>query len=117
VVSCRPRRQVVGAARDLTKAKAAAAQVRKDTASKGGGFELVQLDLASLKSVRACAEGLLAKGEPFDAVIANAGVMAPSFGTTGDGFEMNRVAPLLRAGGRVVNLSSAGHRCDTKEDS
>ena len=27
------------------------------------------------------------------------------------------VAPLLRAGGRVVNLSSAGHRCDTKEDS
>jgi len=33
----------------------------------------VALDLASLKSVRACAEGLLKKAEPFDVVIANAG--------------------------------------------
>ncbi len=115
--------QVVGAARDLTKAKAAAAQVCRDAAANGGSFELVQLDLASLKSVRACAEGLLARGEPFDVVIANAGVMATPFGHTTDGFEtqfgtnhlghfvlVNRIAPLLRAGGRVINLSSSGHR-------
>jgi NAD(P)-dependent dehydrogenase (short-subunit alcohol dehydrogenase family) len=115
--------QVVGAARDLTKAKAAAAQVHKDAGAKGGSFELVQLDLASLKSVRACAEGLLAKGEPFDVVIANAGVMATPFGNTADGFEtqfgtnhlghfvlVNRIAPLIREGGRLINLSSAGHR-------
>jgi len=63
---------VVGAARDLKKAEAATAQVRKDAESNGGSFELVALDLASLKSVRACAEGLLKKGEPFDVVIANA---------------------------------------------
>ncbi|HXB21892.1 MAG TPA: SDR family NAD(P)-dependent oxidoreductase [Candidatus Solibacter sp.] len=115
--------QVAGAARDLAKAEAATAQVRKDAALNGGSFELVALDLASLKSVRACADGLLAKGEPFDVVIANAGVMATPFGHTADGFEtqfgtnhlghfvlVNRIASLIRAGGRVINLSSSGHR-------
>jgi NAD(P)-dependent dehydrogenase (short-subunit alcohol dehydrogenase family) len=115
--------QVVGAARDLTKAKAATEQVRKDAAAHGGSFELVTLDLASLSSVRDCADKLLKKDEPFDVVIANAGVMATPFGNTMDGFEtqfgtnhlghfvlVNRIAPLMRAGGRVINLSSSGHR-------
>src|SRR5216683_3636206 len=68
--------QVVGAVRDLNKANAATEQVRRDAAANGGSFELVELDLASLKSVRACADGLLAQDESFDVVIANAGVMA-----------------------------------------
>src|SRR5258708_168822 len=115
--------QVVGAARDLNKANAATEQVRKDAAANGGSFELVELDLANLKSVRACADGLLAKGEPFDVVIANAGVMATPFGHTADGFEtqfgtnhlghfvlVNRIAALIRTGGRLINVSSAGHR-------
>jgi NAD(P)-dependent dehydrogenase (short-subunit alcohol dehydrogenase family) len=115
--------QVVGAARDLNKAKNATAQVRKDAAANGGSFELVELDLANLKSVRACADLLLAKGEPFDVIIANAGVMATPFGHTGDGFEtqfgtnhlghfvlVNRIASLIRDGGRLINVSSAGHR-------
>ena len=55
--------QVVGAARDLTKAKAATSQVQKDAAANGGSFELIELDLADLKSVRACADQLQAKGE------------------------------------------------------
>jgi NAD(P)-dependent dehydrogenase (short-subunit alcohol dehydrogenase family) len=114
---------VVGAARDLRKAEAVTAKVRGDAAAAGGTFELVALDLASLKSVRDCAYGLLAKGQFFDAVIANAGVMATPFGHTADGFEtqfgtnhlghfvlINRIAPLLRRGSRVINLSSAGHR-------
>jgi NAD(P)-dependent dehydrogenase (short-subunit alcohol dehydrogenase family) len=114
---------VVGAARDLKKAEAATAQVRKDAKANGGSFELIALDLGSLKSVRDCADKLLAKGEPFDVVIANAGVMATPFGKTVDGFEtqfgtnhlghfvlVNRIAPLIRAGGRLINLSSAGHR-------
>jgi NAD(P)-dependent dehydrogenase (short-subunit alcohol dehydrogenase family) len=113
---------VVGTARDLAKAENATAQVRKD-ATVGGSFELVELDLASLKNVRACADGLLAKGESLDAIIANAGVMATPFGHTADGFEtqfgsnhlghfvlVNRIAPLIRNGGRLINLSSAGHR-------
>ncbi len=115
--------KVVGAARDLAKAEAATAEVRKDAAAHGGSFELVALDLASLKSVRACADALLAKGEPFDVVIANAGVMATPFGHTADGFEtqfgtnhlghfvfVNRIASLIRTGGRLINLSSSGHR-------
>jgi NAD(P)-dependent dehydrogenase (short-subunit alcohol dehydrogenase family) len=115
--------QVVGAARDLSKADGATTQVRKDAAAHGGSFELVELDLASLKSVRACADQLLAKGEPFDVIIANAGVMATPLGHTADGFEtqfgtnhlghfvlINRIASLIRDGGRLINLSSAGHR-------
>jgi len=106
---------VVGAARDLAKAKTATQQVR--------ALELVELDLASLKSVRACADALVAAGKPFDVVICNAGVMATPKGTTADGFEtqfgtnhlghfvlVNRIARLFHAGSRLVNLSSAGHR-------
>src|SRR5712671_4386996 len=115
--------QVVGAARDLNKAKTATAQVRKDAAANGGSFELLELDLANLKSVRACADRLLAKGEAFDVVIANAGVMATPLGYTAEGFEtqfgtnhlghfvlVNRIAGLIRSDGRLVNLSSLGHR-------
>jgi NAD(P)-dependent dehydrogenase (short-subunit alcohol dehydrogenase family) len=115
--------QVTGAARDLKKAEAAAADIRKSAAAGKGSFELVELDLANLKSVRACAAELLAKGDPFDVVIANAGVMATPLGHTADGFEtqfgtnhlghfvlINRIAPLIRKGGRLINLSSAGHR-------
>jgi NAD(P)-dependent dehydrogenase (short-subunit alcohol dehydrogenase family) len=114
---------VVGAARDLTKAKPATEQVQKEAADNGGSFELVGLDLANLKSVRACADELVAKGKPFDVVIANAGVMAAPFGHTADGFEIqfgtnhighfvlvNRIARLIRDGGRLINLSSSGHR-------
>jgi len=115
--------QVTGAARDLEKAHAATAQVREDAEVNGGSFDLVALDLANLKSVRACADRLLANGKPFDVVIANAGVMATPRGQTADGFEtqfgtnhlghfvlVNRLAPLIPAGGRLVNLASSGHR-------
>src|SRR5215468_3188450 len=114
--------QVIGAARDLAKAENASAQVRKDATAGGGSFELVELDLASLKNVRACADRLLAHGDPLDVIIANAGVMATPMGHTVDGFEtqfgtnhlghfglVNRIAPLLREGGRLINLSSAWH--------
>ncbi len=113
--------EVVGAARDLNKAKAATAGVQ--VAVNGGGFEIVELDLASLASVRASADALLADGRPFDLVVANAGVMATPFGKTADGFEtqfgtnhlghfvlVNRIVSLMKPGSRLVNLSSAGHR-------
>lgn len=113
---------VVGAARDLNKAHTATKAVR-DQAAKGGSLELVTLDLAALKSVRACADALVAAAQPFDVVICNAGVMATPKGKTADGFEtqfgtnhlghfvlVNRIASLMRSGSRLVNLSSAGHR-------
>jgi NAD(P)-dependent dehydrogenase (short-subunit alcohol dehydrogenase family) len=114
---------VVGAARDLTKAKAATAGVQAAAKKGGGGLELVELDLASLDSVRICAKALVDNGKPFDLVIANAGVMACPYGKTADGFEtqfgtnhlghfvlVNRIASLMKPGSRLVNLSSAGHR-------
>jgi NAD(P)-dependent dehydrogenase (short-subunit alcohol dehydrogenase family) len=112
---------VVGAARDPTKAKAATGGVR--AGANGGGLELIELDLASLDSVRVCADALVDAGKPFDLVIANAGVMAAPYGKTVDGFEtqfgtnhlghfvlVNRIASLMKPGSRLVNLSSAGHR-------
>ena len=114
--------QVVGAVRDLAKAGRATNEVRA-RAANGGGFELAELDLGSLKSVRACADALTADGRPFDVVIANAGVMRTPFGHTADGFEtqfgtnhlghfvlVNRIASLIAPGGRLVNLASSGHR-------
>jgi NAD(P)-dependent dehydrogenase (short-subunit alcohol dehydrogenase family) len=114
--------EVIGAARDLSKAQGATEQVRVQ-AARGGSLHLVQLDLASLDNVRRCADRLLDAGKPFDVIIANAGVMACPKGTTVDGFEtqfgtnhlghfvlVNRIASLLRPGSRLVNLSSAGHR-------
>lgn len=113
---------VVGAARNLDKARKATEQVRKD-ATRGGSLELIELDLASLKSVRACADKLVAAGKQFDVVICNAGVMATPKGKTSDGFEtqfgtnhlghfvfVNRIRSLFGKGSRLVNLSSAGHR-------
>jgi NAD(P)-dependent dehydrogenase (short-subunit alcohol dehydrogenase family) len=114
--------QVLGAARDLAKAEAATAVVRAD-ARNGGGLELIGLDLASLASVRAAADRIVADGRPFDVVIANAGVMACPLGRTADGFEtqfgtnhlghftfVNRIASLIAPGGRLVNVASSGHR-------
>ena len=114
---------VVGAARDLEKAKRATTEVNAAAAKTGGSFEVVELDLANFKSVRAAADKLVADGRLFDVIIANAGVMATPFGKTADGFEtqfgtnhlghfvfVNRIAKLIKEGGGVVNLSSSGHR-------
>ena len=108
--------EVVGTVRDLGKGRAATAAIE-------GDLELIELDLASLASVRAGADKLVADGRTFDWIIANAGVMATPFGHTVDGFEtqfgtnhlghfvfVNRVASLIRPGGRLVNVSSSGHR-------
>jgi len=113
---------VVGTARDLNKARTALAQAFPNQANNLP-VELVEADLASLKSVRRAAEELLARGKPFDVIIANAGVMACPQGKTADGFEtqfgtnhlghfvfVNKLIPLLKPGARIVTLSSAGHQ-------
>lgn len=113
---------VVGTARHPSKARAATASLTGG-AMQDDRFELIELDLASLASVRACADALMEAGEPFDVIIANAGVMGAPKGTTEDGFEtqygtnylghfvlVNRIVELFRPGGRLVVVSSAGHR-------
>lgn len=114
--------EVVGTARDLVKAeKAIAAAVSE--ARNGWSIDLIELDLASLASVRECADALVADGRAFDVIINNAGVAHPPFGRTADGFETqfgtnhlghfvltNRIAPLLVPGGRLIIVASAAHR-------
>ncbi|MCK0473663.1 SDR family NAD(P)-dependent oxidoreductase [Halalkalibacter sp. APA_J-10(15)] len=114
---------VVGTVRDLAKAETATSAILDAAAQGGGSLELVELELASLQSVRTCADKLLAKGQRFDAIIANAGVMATPFARTVDGFEtqfatnylghfalINLIEPLLVDNGRLVVLSSQAHR-------
>ncbi|ANI42895.1 SDR family NAD(P)-dependent oxidoreductase [Mycolicibacterium vaccae] len=114
---------VVGTARDLVKAETATASILAGSGSGSGSVNWIELDLASLRSVHAAADALLGDGRPFDAVIANAGVMATPFGHTVDGFEtqfgtnhlghfalVTRLAPLLVDNGRLVVLSSQAHR-------
>src|SRR5690242_5639733 len=64
---------VVLACRDQRKAAEAAEVV-------GGGVSTVELDLASLASVRRAADELRARHEHLDLLINNAGLMMPPFG-------------------------------------
>jgi NAD(P)-dependent dehydrogenase (short-subunit alcohol dehydrogenase family) len=111
--------EVVGTARDLNKARRALSEPFKGLKP----IDVVEVDLASLASVRKGAKEILAQGKPFDVIIANAGVMACPKGKTADGFEtqfgtnhlghfvfINMLVPLLKSGSRIVTLSSAGHR-------
>jgi NAD(P)-dependent dehydrogenase (short-subunit alcohol dehydrogenase family) len=115
--------EVVGAVRDMDKARRVSTGILEAANGGGGAFSLMSLDLGSLASVWDCADRLLADGRPFDAIVANAGLMAASLGKTADGFEtdfgtnhlghfalINRLVPLLRSGSRVVSLTSSGHR-------
>lgn len=107
--------EVLVPARRLDVAEAALAGIDRVTAA--------ELDLADLKSVEALADRLLAEGRPFDFVVNSAGVMACPETRVGPGWELqfavnhlghfalvNRIAPLLAAGSRVVAVSSGGHR-------
>lgn len=78
---------VVGAVRDLAGAESSLASVRAAASIWGGSLTLIELDLASLRAIRASANKLMSEGRPFDVIIANAGVMATPFGRTADGFE------------------------------
>ncbi|MDF9301949.1 SDR family NAD(P)-dependent oxidoreductase, partial [Tritonibacter mobilis] len=114
---------VVGTIRSLGQAQDTTAVIRDAAAQSGGNLELIELDLASLKSVDAAAKKLLSDGKPFAAVVANAGVMATPLGKTEDGFEtqfginhlghfslITKIETLIADGGRVVVLSSQAHR-------
>ncbi|MEU8323335.1 SDR family NAD(P)-dependent oxidoreductase [Nonomuraea sp. NPDC048881] len=86
--------------------------------------EVGELDLGDLDSVRRFAEEFLASGRDLHLVINNAGIMACPETRVGPGWEaqfatnhlghyalVNRLWPAVeRGGGRVVAVSSAGHR-------
>jgi NAD(P)-dependent dehydrogenase (short-subunit alcohol dehydrogenase family) len=111
--------RVVMAARDAGKASNARRLVAADV--PGADLEIRELDLASLGSVRACADGILDAYRHIDLLVNNAGVMALPEQATAQGFEMQlgvnhlghfvltrRLLPALLAApaGRVVSITS-----------
>jgi NAD(P)-dependent dehydrogenase (short-subunit alcohol dehydrogenase family) len=86
--------------------------------------EAVGLELGSLDSVLAATDEILERHPRIDILIANAGIMACPLGRTAEGFELQfgtnhlghflftgRLLPaVIAARGRIVNLSSGGHR-------
>ncbi len=77
---------VVMACRNLTKAENAKSEVLRTVPS--GTLDVMQLDNASLDSVRAFADAFKAKYDQLDLLLNNAGVMAIPRTETADGFEM-----------------------------
>ncbi|WP_374946838.1 SDR family oxidoreductase [Agreia sp.] len=114
---------VVMAARTTEKNERAAETIRQTVPH--ATLQLESLDLASLASVQAFADRMIAEKTPVDILINNAGVMAvPSKHTTEDGFELQfgtnhlghfaltaRLLPALITADapRVVTLSSVAH--------
>jgi retinol dehydrogenase 12 len=109
------------AARSRDKGEAAVAQIRASTGSDTVFY--LPLDLADLESVRACAAGFAAAGEPLHVLVNNAGV-AGRRDLTRQGFELmfgvnhlghfaltNALLDVLRASApaRVVTVASDVH--------
>jgi NAD(P)-dependent dehydrogenase (short-subunit alcohol dehydrogenase family) len=111
---------VVGACRRVDAGKEAFAELE----NVRGSVEVMELDLASLASVRRFAEAFLAKYDRLDGLANNAGVMACPEGKTADGFEIqfgvNHLGHFLltellldtlkaSAPSRIVCVSSVAH--------
>lgn len=102
-----------------------ARDVLADVDPGSGAIEVDTLDLADLASVEHFAKAFLARGRSLDILINNAAIMASPESRIGPGWEAqfatnhlghyaltNRLWPALEAGGggRVVALSSTGHK-------
>ena len=113
---------VILTARDLPKGEAVAAAIRASTGNQH--VEVEELELGSLKDIRAFASRFLARHPTLHILVNNAGVMACPPARTADGFELQfgsnhighflttcLLAPALRRGApsRVVSVSSRGH--------
>ncbi len=112
---------VIVAARSATKGADAAKSLTN--VDGGGTVELVQLDLASMDSIRNASEAVRALTDGLDAVINNAGIMQPPQQETADGFELqfgtNHLGHFLlnfltfdlvkARSGRIVPVSSIAH--------
>lgn len=116
---------VILACRNTGRAAEAAARI---SASSDPTVRTLQLDLASLASIRRAAEQLRADHPRLDLLINNAGGIRPQYAVTEDGFEStiatNHLGPfaftglvldrlLTVPGSRVVTVGSIGHRRGT----
>lgn len=112
---------VIIGCRNAQKAEKAVQDIK---AVSKGEVNSVALDLASLNSVRECAETIKDKHEKLDGLINNAGIMMTPETKTEDGFELqlgtNHLGHFLLAGllyelvekasGRIVVVSSIAHK-------
>jgi NAD(P)-dependent dehydrogenase (short-subunit alcohol dehydrogenase family) len=111
------------ACRNMDKAKAALKDILADAPEARA--EIMQLDLASLKSIRSFADEFKSRYDRLDVLLNNAGIMMVPYRQTEDGFEAQfgtnhlghfALTGLLidflekTPGSRVVNISSGGHR-------
>jgi len=112
---------VVAAARTVEKAQAACDEV-------GGETTAVACELSDPASVQACAERVIALGQPLDAIICNAGIMALPTLNQKLGYELQfltnhighfilvtSLLDTLAENGRVVMVSSDAHNGAPKE--
>ena len=117
----RQRFHVILACRSAEKTQPVIDEIKRETGNDK--VEFVELDLADLKSVRRCAEELLARNIKIHGLINNAG-LAGTRGTTKDGFELtfgtNHLGHYLftrllldrikeSGPARIVNVASASH--------
>jgi NAD(P)-dependent dehydrogenase (short-subunit alcohol dehydrogenase family) len=115
---------VVFAVRNVQAGKDLAAQLKASLPDTAGSFEVEQLDLGDLESVRAFGRRWLGSGRALHLLVNNAGIMATPKGTTPQGFELqvgtNHVGhfalttallPVLEksAPARIVTVSSGLH--------
>ena len=77
--------QVWIAARNVEKAKATVEEIRQSV--PGASLRILQLDLSSLKSVKAAVQTITAECDRLDLVLLSAGVMTFTPGTTEQGYE------------------------------
>jgi len=116
-------RRVFLACRSRERAEAARAEIVAATGNEA--VEFLELDLASLASVRAAAESFLARDLPLQLLVNNAGLVPGKRAVTRDGFEMtfgvNHLGHFLfttllldrlvaSAPARVVTVASRAHR-------
>ncbi|WP_243076181.1 SDR family oxidoreductase [Microbacterium sp. SS28] len=113
--------EVVLPVRNRDKGERAVAKIRES--APDAALSLVDLDLAQLASVAACADALRADGRPIDILVLNAGMIAlgdPARHTSPDGFELHfatnhlghvalvaGILPLLQAGRARVTVQSS----------
>ena len=115
--------RVVIAVRNMNKGIAAMGRIRAQ--HEHADLVVMELDLASLDSVRNFVEAFRRKFDRLDLPISSAGVMIPPYGKTADGFELqmgtNHFGHFALTGllidvlahtpaARVVNVSSMAHR-------
>ncbi len=114
--------EVIFASRDQDKAEAAIIQIREELPDAELVF--IEIDLASIKSIRKFAEEFNSRSKRLDILLNNAGIMLVPYGKTEDGFEntlgINHLGHFVLTGllidkliktpgARIVNVSSNAH--------